>query len=611
MTTNNGNDQTQYTWKFSTPTLSRSLNTDTFDWSNPASIPGAQLIKENGQRQVWRVDLGENSYYAKLYLRNGKSWQIKRYFRGPACLKEWTVANYALEHGINCVIPLAYAVSSHTSLPLREPSPVDSLLITAGIQQALPLTDYWQLLNAKPGDANRAAQIDTLEDALAELLARAHLAGLAHSDLHPGNLLVEQKRHDHKGVNNIEESSCTKPFVCLVDLQAVRVGTPVSDREAIDNLAQLNQWFRQNATLTQRMRLLKKYMLYRKTLAHPKGRQWSNRTFKHWARALDRAAHRHAKKLLASRDRRVMRNCKYFAKLNLPNRWQAHVFLKTRHPLTYSSAAYMEFSPDHWKNVLSAPEKMLDEFVKSLRPIKNSRSTLVCRGTLQVGNHSLSIVAKRHIRRKRFAALWNCLRKSRSLRAWKMSFAMLHRQLPVALPLAVLERRIGPYLADSIFITEEVKPSINLRLFITSILPLIPLTHRRRITFVLIDQLAALLRKMHQNSFTHRDMKATNILIHNMPSVYDPQIDPKSLQIVLVDLDGLRIKHRPSERDKLRALVRLSLSSDLSPCITQSDRARFLKNYLTCYGSGIPDWKSLWRKIQLEREKSFQDHIPG
>jgi serine/threonine protein kinase len=582
----------QFTWEFSESVPAAELHLDSLDWANPASIPGAQLIKENGQRQVWRVDLAGNSFYAKLYFKNGKQWRLKRCLRGPDCLKEWRVARYALDRGINCVVPVAYALAADPGCP------VDSLLITEGKPLAPPLTDYWRQLCDLPDGANRAARISLLEDALAELLARAHQAGLAHSDLHPGNLLVET----HADL---------RPKVCLVDLHSVRVGTPVSDREAIYNLAQLNQWFRQNATLTQRMRLLKQYMVYRKTFADRQRGRWSHKPFKKWAHALDRAAQSHADKLLASRDRRIWRDCKYFAKILLPNYWLAHVFLQTKHPVPYSIATSLEFTPGQWRESLRAPELMLEEFVKSARPIKNSRSTLVCRGTLQLGSNQIPVVAKRYFRKKPFAALWDCLRKSRALRAWKTSFAMLHRALPVAQPLAVLERRIGPYLTDSIFITEEVRPSINLRFFITSILPVIPNGKRQICKMILIDQIAGLLRKMHQNGFAHRDMKATNILIFNMPSVYCDALDPQSLKVVLVDLDGIKIKRKLSCREELRALIRLSLSADLSPNITTGDRARFLKSYLTCYGSGLPDWKTLWRNIQSEREKSFQDHIPG
>jgi len=581
----------QWTWEFAQPALAKILKPETLNWANPASIPGAQLVKENDQRQVWRVTLAGESYYAKVYFKCGKYWQIKRWLRGPACLKEWKVARYAIEHQINCVSPVAYAVSTESSCP------VEGLIITAGRPMVLPLADYWQFLRSQTDEARRAAQIALLEDSLAELLARAHQAGLSHSDLHPGNLLVESQPN-------------IKPMVCLVDLHSVRVGRSVSNQEAIKNLAQLNQWFRQNATLTQRMRLLKRYMAYRQDLAGRKGSQWSKSMFKHWAKALDRAAYRHACKLLASRDRRIMRHCKYFAKIRLPNHWQANIFLQTKHPVSYSVVTSLEFTPDQWKNAFQEPEKMLDEFARAIRPIKNSRSTLVCRGTLQVGPYSIPVVAKRHVSRKRFAAIWDCLRNSRSLRAWKMSFALLHRGLPVAQPLAVLERRFGPYLTNSIFLTEEVKPSINLRFFITSLLPVMSAEKRRAVKFVLIEQLAELVRKMHKSGFAHRDMKATKVLIYNMSADPFQPVDPRTLKVVLVDLDGLRIK-TPSERDQLRAIIRLSLSADLSPHITATDRARFLRSYLTCYGSGVPDWKSLWRQIQLEREKNYQDHIPG
>lgn len=582
----------RFTWEFSDAASVGALRTDTLDWSNPGSIETAELIKENGLRQVWRVNLAGAFYYAKLYFRNGKYRQIKRYFRGPACIKEWRVARYALEHGINCVHPVAYGVAATPA------GTVDSLLITAGRPSARPLTDHWKVLLDQPDGARRAARVTALEDAVAELLARAHQAGLAHSDLHPGNLLVE-------------DCGDGRPNVYLVDLHSVRVGTPVSDREAVDNLAQLNQWFRRNATLTQRMRLLKRYMAYRGRLAEGRDARWASGTFKYWARALDRAARKHADKLLASRDRRIMRSCKYFDRIDLPDRWRAHVFLKTKHPMLYSLATNLEFATEDWRRCLQDPRKMLEDFARQARPIKNSRSTFVCHGTLHVGPHVVPVVIKRHIRRKPVAALWDCFRKSRSLRAWRMSFAMLHRGLPVAQPLAVLERRIGPYLSDSIFITEEVRPSFNLRFFITSILPVIPEPQRRPIKRVLIHQLATLLRRMHQNGFAHRDMKATNILIYNMHSYYSDQINPASLRVVLVDLDGLKSKRSPSHRDQLRALIRLSLSADLSLHITQTDRARFLKDYLTCFGSGLPDWKTLWRQIQAEREKSYQDHIPG
>ncbi len=578
-------------WKLSQNDKFHSVRLESFDWNNPEDIPGTVLVKENVQRQVWLFDIGENSCYAKLYLRNGKWSHIKRCLRGPACLKEWEVAHYAISHGVNCVEPLACAISNDPS------SRLDCLLITAGKSETLSLTEYWENLSPKSFSGNKK-KIDLLIDSIAELLAKTHHAGMTHSDLHPGNLLVQDQNGD-------------KPEVCLVDLHSIRFGKPISDREAIYNIAQLNQWFRQNATLLQRLRLLKRYMYYRTLLSDVARDNWAPETLPYWTRSLDQAAQRHTKKLWASRDRRIMRNSRYFASLKLPGHWNTHVFLKTKHPTGYSLTSHLDFAPDDWEEALSCPEEIISGFIEKIRPIKNTRSALVCRGTLQVGSEQVNVVIKRHRSKKRFARLWDCMRHSRGLRAWKMSFAMMHRGLPVAQPLAVLDQRVGPILLNNLFITEDVTPSVNLRVFLLSILPVLRKDKRESMKRVLIIQLSGLLKKMHRNGFSHRDMKATNILIRNISLDSPETVNPEDLQLVLIDLDGLRLNKIVRMKDQLRALARLSISADLSPHITLADRVRFLKNYLYSVGGGLPDWKSLWRTIQVEREQRFPDHLAG
>jgi len=577
-------------WQFADVRAKEELSIDRCDWVRPDTLTGATLVKENVQRQVWRVELGGKCYYVKLYLKNGWWRAVKRQFRGPPCLKEWRVAQYALEKRVNCVKPVAYAISSDPK------SRLDCLLITEGLPGSLPLIQYWQNLS-NDGDPTTPAAIRKLQDALAELLAKAHRAGIAHCDLHPGNLLVEVANG--------------QPKVYLVDLHSVKIHKTVSKRAATETLAQLNQWFQQNATLTQRMRLLKRYIECRRKLAYLTTDGWLGETFRRWVKSLDRAARAHSRRLWASRDRRVMKTGKYFAKLKLRNYWQAHVFLRSKRRYPCSTASQFEFTLSGWKGVLAEPEKMLDELLRQSRPMKHSRSTLVCKGDLQIGRHRVAVVCKRRIRYKRLAAVWDCLRDSRSLRAWKMGFAMLHRGLPVAQPMAVLERRVGPYLADCLLITEEVRPAVNLRVFLTTVLPVLDAERRNHVKRTLLDSLAGLLRKMHRNGFVHRDLKATNILIHGATVEDCRQLDPSKLKLVLVDLDALSLKRRAREREQLRALARLSVSADLSPYITLADRVRFLKTYLTCYGSGVPDWKRLWRDIETERDNRFPDHLAG
>ena len=557
------------------------LQDQQWQWLNLAEHRGAQLIKQNAHRQVWRIRAGQRQFYAKLYLRSGKWWWLKSLFRCPTCMKEWQVQQYAVKHQVACVKPMAYAlnVNNHRDQLL------DCLLITESAEDVVPLTSYWLKLQQTLPEAQCHAALTTLQDALAELLAKAHQENILHTDLHPGNLLVRAS------------DSTSRPEVLFVDLQNVRTGSVVTERQAVANLAQLNQWFRKHATVTRRLRLLKKYVHYRRLFA---GQSPSNKRydFKHWAVALDIASTRHALKLWASRDRRAMRSSKYFAKFKLPDHWQTHVFLKSKHPIEFSPTSQMSFTVQQWSQTLAEPLTLLKQIQRTGSVLKNSRSTKVCSGQLMFNGLAVSVVTKRQIRRKKLAVIWDCLRPSRALRAWKLSSSILHRGLPVPLPLAVLERRIGPYLADSILITEQIKPAVNLKTFWTTGLGTICTQRQRQVKLILIEQLAGLLRKMHQMGFVHRDLKATNILLKNPPSQGETSPKLSKMKFVLVDLDGLSLKTSVTAADRLRALVRLSISAQETRHISRTDRLRFLRAYLTSYGSGLPKWKNLWRQIE-------------
>jgi tRNA A-37 threonylcarbamoyl transferase component Bud32 len=568
-------------WQFAQPDAEKTLRLDSFDWRFPESIDHACLIKENPQRQVWRLTLNEKEYYIKLFFRNGDWWRIKRQFRGPVCLKEWQVAQYAAEHNINCVHAVAYAINSCSEGSL------DSILVTAGIPSAVPLNDNWNAISSLDR-LSRLERVDALEDALADLLAKAHHAGLSHTDLHPGNLLVQS-------------SVAGRCSVYFVDLHGIRIGKTVSQSEAINNLAQLNQWFRKNATLTQRMRLLKRYMSCRRELSPQADVLWSQQTFKSWAKELDAAVISHAEKLFKSRDRRIMRRSRYFEKCTLPNQWTAHFYLTTKHPLNYATATKMDLSARDWKHAFKNPIRVFEEWCHLSLPIKRSRSSRVCRGTLKLGEGFLPVVAKCRMRKKFIDILWDCFRPSRALRAWKISYAMIHRGIPAAFPLAVMERRVGPFLSASIFITEDLAPAVHLMACLTNSLNDLSEKKQRAVKHVLSEQIASILKKMHRAAFMHRDLKATNILVRNMPFTPNADIDPETLRVVLVDTDSVIWKRKLTKADEISVFSRLAKSIAQVPAVSRTDRVRFLCEYLTRYGSGRPDWKSLWRKIAAKQ----------
>jgi hypothetical protein len=207
------------------------------DWFHLAEGPEATLVKRNSQRDVWRVRVCGGEYFAKLYHPTGTIAQAKSFLRGPNAVAEWTIGRYAADHGIASVMPVATAWAQG-----RWTGGI-SLLITQAVLDAKPLGEYWQ------GVRDDRWQANLLTDSLARLIARAHQCGFQHGDMHPGNILVRRIGQ-----------RCEAFFV---DLHRVNTGRRVAPRQVVANLAQLNQWFRRNATRSQRLRFLWAYRLPR------------------------------------------------------------------------------------------------------------------------------------------------------------------------------------------------------------------------------------------------------------------------------------------------------------------------------------------------------------
>ncbi len=557
-------------------------------WRNLAENPAAALVKENDGRQVWRVRTSVGDVFAKVYVADDIPARFKRWLRGPVCLSEWRAAEYASRYGLPTVQPIARA---YTCSPRHG---AQCLLLTRAVPDAVPLNEYWSQLDHMADAARRRRCANRLIAAVADLIATAHQSGFRHVDLHAGNLLV------------VDGSPTDQPpRVIFVDLHGVCTGRAVSDLAVVRNLAQLNQWFRRHASLTQRIRFLRRYvnariaMQDRSPHARPLGL-----SFHDLVAALDRRADEHARELYAQRDRRTLRTNKYFARVRLPGGWRGHVFLCAKHAGAESRASSIVFDRKQWEAWLADPLRWMHAH-EPWQMLKDSHTAMVCRRSLPVGPEPLPVICKRPRARTWARRLSSLFRESRNLRTWRRGYALIHRDLPTARPLAVLERRRFGLRTDSLLITEALPDAHDLDAVIATELTRLSPRALYRSKRLLIESLCALVKRMDARGFAHRDLKASNIMIQ-----WDPAFATRP-RLSLVDLDGLRPQRglpASPTRYAWRAIARLSVSLEHCRAVSRTDRLRFLQRFLDGWGRDGEDWKSAWRRVETLADRTRRKH---
>ena len=288
----------------------------------------------------------------------------------------------------------------------------------------------------------------------------------------------------------------------------------------------------------------------------------------------------------------MRRRGKYFAPVRLGGGWRGYVFLQCKRPVDGSRASRLTFTVRQWQEWLRDPSR----FFAAARPdqiLKDSHTGHVCRLELPLGDGAapLRVIAKRPRSRSMGKRLWHFIRPSRPLQTFCRGHALVHRELPTALPLATLQRRVAGFVVDGLVITEEIADTEDLDTMLRMRLLHEPPARQRRVKAQLRDALVTLYAHLHERGCMHRDMKAPNLLVQWSADRDDPP------RITLVDLDGVRIRPRLSWPQCLRMMMRLSVS--LEPCriITRTDRLRFLEAYLAPYSDRARNWKAVWREI--------------
>lgn len=516
-------------------------------------------VKQGAGRVVYRLDLPHGSYYVKQVRQAGAVQWLKRRLRGGACRREFEKARELTRRGVPAIAPLALGERS------RGFWSCDDYLITAAVPQACSLDEFVAGVLPKFTRVEQAVLRRRLVDAVARLCAAAHDAGVYHDDLHGGNILVRG--------DTCHPNSAEPPQLFLVDLPGVELSAPLDAARTCANLAMLCAGFWNRTTDTERRRFWKTYAAARATLSLPDADAFADQ--------IRAAAAEHGRRILDGRDKRVWGDNRDYYSLHLPN-GIAYAVRDLPRPLV--------------ERLLRDPDELWHS--QADRPLKISFGSLVVAAELTdpTTGASRSVVVKRLRAKSFWKRCADAFRRSRALQAWYRGHALAARGILTARPLVVYE----PCGAggDGYLITERLVDAQDVHLYAWGLAQRSESERRRRVRQA-CDVLGRLIGRLHDQGFTHRDLKANNLMVRETPA---------GLEAFLIDLDALRHGSRSTQKVCARDLTRTALSAEMHDWVSRTDRLRFLRSYLKQYSpQSRGDWKPWWRTIAEQVREELQE----
>ena len=193
-------------------------------------------------------------------------------------------------------------------------------------------------------------------------------------------------------------------------------------------------------------------------------------------------------------------------------------------------------------------EQVLDGIEDPLLKLCNSSMV----GRVRIGEQEL--VVKRYNIKGFFHGLRRAFMVTRAMHSWRNAHQLLKMGISTSRPVALFEKRFGPFRSESYFISEYLEGPDVLVFFKTA-------DHYQKIAIA--RRVAEIFRKLKSAKISHGDMKGTNIVIHRQ-------------EPALIDLDAMRVH----------------ISAGRFDAAHRKDIKRFFKNWVD-----IPDIYGLFQEF--------------
>lgn len=495
------------------------------EWTDEGKV---EIIKHSLNRTVYRVGLAEKPVYVKHYPVHDLRSRVRHWVRNAKAWIEWQRTIQLQERLIPTIKPVA--VGQHPEF--------GSYIVTEEIPQSVQLKEYLQDHWPRWKQAGDTASCTMLIAELARFLAEMLQHGIVHQDLHAGNILLHT---DPAG----------KRHWFLIDPYSTQTQPPNDRAALLSTLCLIAQSFWQHIDQKD---LLLGWVIFRRAsgyrfeaaeerkLLADAYRQIEARQYRHW----NRRASRNTK---ANRDfyELRVRRCHAWASRSVQADWLAE-FL---------------YDPDQ---VMQCPPAQL---------LKASRHGMVA----IVPAPREAMVIKRFDARHfvdRWIGRW---RRSPALHCYRMAYRLQTAGIPVAKPLAFVEQVRHGQLLHSYMFMEHLEETTDLSEYWKR-----GDDHQRRHA---TRQLAGIVHKMHCYRISHRDMKATNILVRENAG--------NSISLFLIDYRGVSHSRWLTRTRRMKDLTRLALSAMTTLQATPTTLLRFLVSYLPA--SERTHWRMYWKQI--------------
>lgn len=325
----------------------------------------------------------------------------------------------------------------------------EPVLVSKMIDRAIDLAEAWKQVRSDDRHAELLRQIISI-------IADQHEAGLTHDDLHMGNFILSGND------------------IYTIDGDAVNIryrGKPLSESKSLENLG---LFFAKIYPRFDRL-VPDAFNMYLEKRAWPKNTALCNRLTKEI-----RYQHKKNKKKYL---KRIYRECSAFC---CQKSWDRFLV----YDRNYNTEKMVRFLAD--------PDILIDRN----RLLKNGNTATVA--LVEVDGQRL--VVKRYNIKNTWHALQRCSRPSRAWNSWRNAHRLAVLGIPTPKPIALLEKRWGPFRSKAYFITEYVD-GINVYHFFHS--------HKGKEVDQrdLVKQFEKLLQQLAAASISHGDFKATNFII--------------------------------------------------------------------------------------------------